>query len=352
MLHVAFLLLAQAAAGEAPVLKGVLKEIPAEGKLDPAFQLDATTNLPNGALVDVSLYYDEVDEGRELAKGTATVKDGKLSQDLLAFPGSKKNLAGKYVARLRYNPALQNLNIPGFADGRSDTQLVTGDAALVQAETKAVRARLAADLQAMSALGDEVKAQIEAKKLKTFEEWKPLLKEWGQKAVDIQARANPIKVREFRVLKLDLIADSGLENLTGILNSAARHAAGGQSVDALEGLTRLRQNAEYLTGEVNSTRLTTPSQMLLMVESARGVIKDAISQSDPAVLFMRRRFVESNLILQKSVPEELQPILLDIGSRAAAFFNALADKESNVKELYAELDKALEKLAGTLRTLK
>lgn len=352
MLHVAFLLLLQAAASEAPVLKGSLKDLPPEGKMGPAFQIDATTNLPDGALVDVHLFYDQIDDGRHVATTVATVKGGRLREDLVAFPGSKKNLAGKYIARMRYTGALQNLNIAGFSDGRSETQLQVGTDADFQAESKAFRALLSAELQAMIALADQVKAALEGKKLKTPDEWTPLLKEWGSKAVDIQARANPQRIKEFKVLGLDLIADSGLENLTGILVSAARHAAGGVPADALEGLTRLRQTAEYLLGEVNSARLTTPAQILRTIESARGILKDSVSQPDVSVLFMRRRFVESNALLQKSLPGELQPMVLEIGAGAAAFFNALADKDPQAKDLYAEVDKILQKLAATLRPIK
>jgi hypothetical protein len=351
MLHVAFLLLLQAAAPEAPVLKGTLKDIPKEGKADPAVQIDVATNLPDGALVDVALYYGPVDEGKEIAKFVGTAKGGKFSTDLLPFPGSKKNLAGKYVARLRFNPALQNIAIPGFADHKSDHPLQIGNDADFQAESKAFRAQLAGEVQALMAIGEQVKTAMDAKKFKTPEEWKPQLREWGGKAVEIQVRASPLKVREYKVLGLDSIADAGLEHLINILNSAARHAAAGLANDAVEGLTRYRQTCEYWLGEITSPRLNTPAQLVHMIEAARGVIRDAISQSDPSVLFLRKQFVGMNATLQKSLPEELQPQVLEIGTRGAAFFNALADKEPNVKELGAELDKALEKLAVPIRAL-
>lgn len=350
MLTVAFLLLAQAAAADAPVLKGDLKDVPAQGKTGPALQLDVATNLPDGALVDVSVYYDRVNEGREISKFVATVKGGKFSQDFQPFPSSTKNLAGRYVALLRFNTALQNIAIGGFADSRSEIQVRIGTPGEFEVEAKAFRARLSADLQEIVALGDQVKAKIDALKGKPAEEWKPLLKEWTEKAVQIQARA--LKVPEYNVLGLDLIANSGLENLTGILNSAARTAAAGQGVVALEGLTRLRQTAEYWMGEINTPRLHSPVEIVQLIDAARKLIGDALRRPDGPVLPLRRKFVEMNAVLQKSLPEDFQPLVLEIGTRAAAFFNAVSDKEPNAKDLHAELDKTLEKLAAPLRPVK
>jgi hypothetical protein len=44
--------------------------------------------------------------------------------------------------------------------------------------------------------------------------------------------------------------------------------------------------------------------------------------------------------------------VLDISARAAALFNAIADKDEGAKKLHTELDAILNRFATTLRGLK
>src|SRR5439155_9022493 len=125
-----------------------------------------------------------------------------------------------------------------------------------------------------------------------------------EKSVEIQLRADPRKVPEYNVLNLDLVATSGLENLTGILNSAARIAAAGRTDDALEGLTRLHQTAEYWASEVASPKLTEAPKIVELIDAARKLITDALSRPNDPVLPTRRKFVEMNSVLQRSLPED------------------------------------------------
>jgi len=349
MLSIAFLLLVQAAAAETPVFKAELKDMAPQGKSGPSVLCEGTTNLPDGALIDASLYYDHVNEGKAIAKEVATVKGGKFTMDFQPFPRSSKNLAGKYVAVLRFSTALQNRAFAGFTDARSRIEAQFGTVQQFETEAAGVRAKLAAEVQAMSALGDQVRAKIQELKGKPAEDWKPFLKEWGEKAVQIQVRADPLKVPEYNVLGLDLIATSGLERLTGILNSAARYAAAGKSDDALEGLTRLRQTGEYWVGEIASPRVTNPRDIVKLIESARKLLADALAAADANPLPARRKFLEINSILQKSLPEDFQPLILEAGTQAADFFRALSDKEPNVRELHAKLDQTLERMAAPLK---
>src|SRR5262245_35400503 len=124
MLHLAFLtasftatLACQGAQGaaQAPEIKGELRDVPPPGNATPSFLCEGTTNLPDGAFLNAYLYYDRVNLGREVAKDTSTVKGGKFVQDFAPFARSKKNLAGKYIARFRFSPEFQAQAIPGFA---------------------------------------------------------------------------------------------------------------------------------------------------------------------------------------------------------------------------------------------
>ena len=349
MLHLAFLFLAQAAAGETPVVKAEVKDVAAKGEGKPSILCEGTTNLPNGVRLEAYLFYDRADEGPVMAREQVSVRDGKFSHELQ--PYRKKNFPGKYHLRLVYNSALQAQNF-NFADGVFNFPFRFGNEADFEREAKIYRAQLAGELQAMVALGDELKTQIEKLEGKPAAQWDPLLKEWNEKGHEIMKRADPNKNREYYALNIDHPATTGLENLSGILNSAARYAAAGRGKEALEGVTVLRQTATYLIGEMNAPKLTTAGQVVDLIDAAKKLIQEAMGKPDQPVLPARRKFVEMNALLQKSMPEDLQGAVLEIGSRASAFFNALADKEPNVKELHAELEKSLEKIASPLRPPK
>ena len=353
MLHVAFLLLAlgcQATAGEAPVFKAEAKDVPAQGEGRPTILVEGTTNLPNGARVELYLFYGRLDDGPLVARQSFSVKNGKFSEGLQ--PYRAKNFPGKYGLRLSYNPELQDQRFAGFALGSYELPFRFGTEADYEREAKVFRGQLAGELQAMVDMGEEVKTQIDKLAGKPEAAWAPFMKKWHEKSHEIMKRADPHTIQEYNVLAIDHPATSGLENLAGILNSAAKYAAAGRGKEALEGVTVLRQTAQYLIGEMNTPKLHTPGQIVELLEAARKVVQEAVSRPDQPVLPARRKFLEMNALLQKSLPEDLQPHVLEIGKAGAALFSALSDKEPNVKELHAELEKVIERIAALLRPLK
>jgi hypothetical protein len=351
MFNVAILLLLSLSAPQdVPTVKAELKDIPAKGAEAPLILCEGSTSLSDGAVLGTYLYYGRIIEGKELFRDFATVKAGKFTQDFPIFP--KRNLPGKYTVRLTYNPGLQVNGVADFAPTRVDVELQIGNADDYEREAKVVRDQLVAEIRGLAALGDQVKAKIKELQGKPADAWAPLIAGWHAQTIEIQRRTLPRSVPEYKVLNLDLIADTGMENLCSIFLSAARCAAGGQPGPAVEGLTRLRQTAEYWTGEIASPKLTDPLQMVALIENARKLLREALANPDAPVLPARRKFVEMNALLDKSVPEDFHPSVLEIGSRSVAYFNALADKQAGAKELHAELDKALERISAALRTLK
>src|SRR5438105_8482917 len=110
-------------APDKPVLKGELKDVPAQGKEKAGIAFEGTTNLPDGTFLNAYLFYDRVDEGREIAKDTPEVKAGKFTAEFSPF--DRKNLSGKYVARMRFNPALQGQAMP-FQAAKADFSFQIG----------------------------------------------------------------------------------------------------------------------------------------------------------------------------------------------------------------------------------
>src|SRR6185369_5452195 len=81
--------------------------------------------------------------------------------------------------------------------------------------------QLAAELQAMVDLGEDLKTQIDKLKDKPASDWAPLQKKWMEQGHEIMKRADPHANQEYNALNIDHPATTGLENLSGILNSAA-----------------------------------------------------------------------------------------------------------------------------------
>ena len=171
----------------APQIKGELRNVPPQGNAAPSLLCEGTSTLPDGALLNAYLYYDRVNEGREIAKDTTTVKGGKFTQDFIPFTKSKKNLAGRYIARFRFNPEFQDKAIP-FSTLKVDIVLEHGSPQDVERETKAVREQLVGEIRAFAAMGDEIRAKITELKDKPADEWKALVKSWVNKSTEIQRR--------------------------------------------------------------------------------------------------------------------------------------------------------------------
>jgi len=351
MLHVALLLLSISAAQDAPTLKGGLKDIPAKGAEKPYILLEGTTNLPDGAVLNTLLYYGgRAVEGKEIFRHFATVKGGKFTQDFTLYP--KKNLPGKYIARIVFNPGLQGLAVGELPEARVDIPFQLGTQEDFDRESKAVRDQLIGEIRFLTGLGEQVKVKIKELQGKPAADWDPLITQWRAQVIELQRRTLPREVPEYKVLGLDTVADPGMENLCSIFLSAAFNASKGRGDSAHEGFTRLNQTAVYWISEIGVQKLTEPAQIQALIENARKVLREALENTNKPVLLTRRKFTEMNALLDKSVPADFHVAVLDIESRAVNFLNALADKQDNAKDLHAEVDRALDRFASALRSIK
>lgn len=343
-------LLALASAQDTLTITGQLKELPGTEKDRPAISCEGATNLPSGSVLAAYLYYGSVKDGKEIAKDFTPVKDGKFLQDHTVF--AKRNFPGKYIARFVYDPSLQTTaSATNYPRTTVDFTLQVGNQEDVERESKAVRDQLAGEIKALTTIADEVEAKLTEFKGKTVVDWEPVFTQWRQQTLEIMKRADPRRVPEYMMLKLDLIADNGFENLTGILLAAARCAATNQREACLEGLTRLRQTAQQWTAQISAPKLTEFEHMARLVEEARLVIAQ-LPEHPSELVQSRRKFTEMTAMLDKSVPPDFHEAVLDITGRATSFFNAMADKDPELKKIHAELDARMKRLATTLRDLK
>lgn len=353
MLQLATLLLALAAipasegGQERLTLQGELKDVPPQGKDGPAFLCEGTTNLPNNSFLVAHLFYGSPAGGREIFKDTAVVRGGKFTQYFPVYP--RRNFPGTYTARLTYDPQLQNLGAPDFPRSFFEFTLQIGTAADVAAEDKAVRAQLSGEIRALIAIADQMKAKLEGLREKPQAEREAPAKAWQQELLDIRKRASPRDHPEYFILGIDVIADSGFEELGNILNSCGRCFVLNQRENMIEGLTRLRQTGEYWIGEIINPRISDYGQMAALLEECRKILRKLLENPDEPLKPARSRYLEITSLLGRSVSPTYHEVILGVTSRGAAYFNAVADKSPDVKALHADLDGLLERFAGTLR---
>jgi hypothetical protein len=329
-------------------IKAELKDVPAQGKEGPALVCEGTANVPNGIGLVAQLYYGtKAIDGKELFSDTAIVMNGKFSQVFPVFP--QRNFPGRYVARLIYDPVLQGLNAPNFPRTVVEIPLQIGGPADVDREGQAVRDQLVGEIRALLAIGDQIKAKFDEFRGKPQEDREAVQKEWQDKTLEIRKRVDPRNHREYFILRLDLLADSGMEDLTGIVLSCGRCFVLDQRDKAVEGLTRLRQSCEYWIGEIQHPKLQDVGRMTESLEECRSIARKVLEKPDEPVLPARRRFLELMGILDKSVAADYHEAILGISDRAVAFFSAASDKSPDARKLHAELDGLLERFAATLR---
>lgn len=348
MLQAATLLLALALSSQDRLtITGELKDVPAQGKESPYFQIEGSANLGNGAVLLAYLYYGKPVAGREISKDTPIVKNGKFNQEFPVF--SRSTFPGTWTARITFDPNLQNLGGDEHPITVVDFKLQIGTAEDVDREGKAVRERMIGEIQALIKIADEMKAKLPEMKDKTQAEREVPVKAWHEQGLEIRKRVSARNNPEYYLLRLDLLAETGFEELLNILNSCARCFALNQAPAMAEGLTRLRQSCDYYIGEVRYPKLTDPRQVVVLVEEARALARKVLENPDQPVLPARRRFLEIAGILQKSIPGDYHEVVLGATSRAAAFFNAASDKSPDLKALHADLDGLLERFIGTIR---
>lgn len=349
-----FLSLATGALQVAPeqplTIRGELKEVPAQGTSGPSLLCEGTANLPNGVNLVAHLYYGKPVEGRELFRDSAIVKGGKFSQEFPVF--SKKNFPGPYVARLVYDQVLQDLSAPNYPRTVVEFTLQIGGPADIDREGQAVRDQVIGEIRALQAIGDEVRAKLDEMKDKPEADRQAVYNAWHERSLEIRKHVDARKHPEYFILKLDLLADTGMEDLTTILMSSARCFVLNQRDNMVEGLTRLRQSCEYWIGEVGRARVQDFGKLVETLEECRTIARTLAEKPDGPIAPARRRFLELIAGVDRSVPPDFHETVLSITDRGTSFFNAVADKSSDVKTIHAELDRLLNRLAGSLRMIK
>lgn len=329
-----------------PKIEVTLKDVPAADGRPPRFAVEGKADVPSGHELRIYLYFGILDPGTELSGERVAVRNGTFAHDFTLF--KTKNLAGSWILQTVYDPNLQTAGSGGSEPTKVVTPLRIGTELDAQQDRKFFSERLAAELRAVTALGEEVQAKSASKPRPEGPAWDPILKDWRTRATAIQRRALPQHNPEYRVLGISLIADSGLETLIGILNAAAVCAKQGQLGNVDAGLQRLNDTVQKYVGDLAAPRLNEPHQIAALLRTLQDLLRETLAKAAEPVLPRKRLFIERMQILDLSLPANQHDLVQVIQTQGAAFFNAIADQKPEAKALLEDLDKRIQSLAGLL----
>ncbi len=324
-----------------------LKEIPGDAKKPPTLLCEGTTDLPDGAILKVNLYFGPVIPGEEKTRTLLQVKGGRFSKDFQLFGPRERNLGGTYSIRVAFDPNLQPPALQSLPPIHADAKLEVGDALAREKEHAALRRQLADEIRAVQAVADDVQAGLAASKGKPDPKaWAALTEGWKKRLTAIERRAGALP--EYGYLGLFHVVDSGLEQLREIVLNIADSAGKGLGGTVLEGRTVLDRTALQLLGELQPAALP-PGEARALVEDARRILRDAPGLSGEALAAARKKYVALTFALDRHVGaahSELLGALADGGKR---LFDALEDgKEADARPVQAEL---LEKAGKLIEAL-
>ena len=324
-------------------LAAEIKELPGDAKKPPTIVVEGTTDLPDGAILKLNLYFGPVRPGEETARGLVQAKDGKFGKDFHLFGPRERNVAGTYHLRVHFDPNLQPQKLQSLPARQADAKLEVGDTLAREKEHAAIRKQLADDVRAIHAIAGEIQAKFaEAKGKPDPKAWAPLLEGWKGRltAIEKKAALSP----EYRHLGLYAIADAGLENLREIVLNLADCAGKGQAAPLEEGRTVLDRAVQLLIGELTAQSLS-PRQLRERVEEVRKVATDAPGLSADALAGARRQYVGLTLSLGQQLGEKHHDVLGAMAEAGRRMFDALEEKKPDAaKAAQADVLKNAEQL--------
>ncbi len=325
----------------------------------PVILCEGTTNLPDRSLIDISVYFGEVNVGREMRRLGVETRGGKFSREFPIY--AERNLAGPHVIRFVFDPNLQRPEVRAAMGERlrpvsSDVKLHVGTAAEAERDREKFMRRLSADIRGFLAVADEVEAEYRKARGRPFDPpaWEKLMEGWTRRVQEIEKGA--VALPEYRALNLEFISDHGLEDLRNILlhlavscRAALRDPANLETPriirDSRTGLARTSQ--KYLEGLV--PRGARDEALMGLAREARAALQEALGRTGDEGARARRRFREAILLLDTRAPGILHDAIIGIVADSVPFFDAVDAGREEARALHGKLDARLEALLRELQ---
>lgn len=338
------------------------------------------TTLPERSRLDILLHYGEIVLGEELARTPVEVKEGLFSTGFSVVPG--RNLPGTYFFQVQFNPHLQSDDVRKtigahrlrFYEGGA--KLIVGTSEDLERERKDTVARLADEIGEMDRLRKELaEAYRESAVKPDLPRWTSRREAILHKAAEIQNRNYYARVPQYRLYRLVVVSDDGLETLcTLIVNlgeAYTRELEGAPDLEAgkAERIVALfDRTCHSLRVELGLLR---PSCQELLERSEslraplgelRSVLKRPPMDPDQKAFALERLsslsrgFKEQILALSEQIPENLKEPLATYGIAVQDLIRAVANtlKEGRdpilgIEERLGECERQLNHLQSRLK---
>ncbi len=347
-----------------PTIKATVQEVDPKKDEPPGFLCEGTTDLPDGCRIDVFTYFDarlEADRkdryvpetGAHRHHSVVTVKDGKFSAAFAIYtPSAKKNLAGDYTFRVKFDPNFQPAQFATLGPILNDLPFKVGKPGDEAKDRAAVGAKLFDEIKALVVIADESAAKRKEDKAKGKSDptaWSALMKDWTKRLGDINQRVS--KEPEYVVLDMNVISNVGFEHLTGIVMDLARYASRGQDKDFREGRERLDVMVSKYNNDLTGAPIDPKIARVELLKDARGWLDTAVNARDDQGPLGKKNFRQAMMNLHKIAPADARPTILEMSAAATEIFDAL-DAKKDAKALFEKLDARLGELLKEFKSEK
>lgn len=337
-----------------PSLSFTVAELPAGPRKGPGLRCDGETTLPDGCQLQIHFYFGEIRYGAEIHRGAVRVRQGRFSYEAPLYPKElypNGVLPGIYGVQVLFNPGLQGPPFDTLPRRHLDRTIQVGSTADIVRAHNAVRARVAHEVRAIRALGDELVKHLKESEAHPPdpEGWKKRLDDWRRRCLEAELRAQADPAVRF--LGLSGVADGGLEDLRHILLSAAQCAARGEGPLSLQGTERLFVESEKLLAALAPRPEDLGRLRGDLASEARDILRQALQASGnpAAVAAARRRWVETVLLLGRAADPAQHEDILSLAQGGAAFFEALGRDPAEARALLGPLERRIEALLELFR---
>jgi hypothetical protein len=342
-------LLAPGDSQETPKLSATFTEIPSSPD-GPGILCEGTTDLPDGCLVELTLFYGKADDGAHIAPFMSVpVQKGKFSHTFQVYPA--KNLPGEYVVRMSFTPDLQRQQYRKIPMAQVESKFPIGEPSQFEAGRNEVREQLQKDVRAFLGMADEISkeyAKVRGKLDRAA--WDRRVEDWKKRTTDLNHRV--LATPEYRVLQFRLLNNGGLEHLGGIILELARCARESDEKALREGRARLDQEAQGILEEYKSQPVDPAKYRLELLEDARKVLSGSRGLTEAKLATAKGKFNELMLRLNLQCPPSYRDRIRSILEAGTKYFVAADERQGDLDALYAKVERPTAELLEALKKEK
>lgn len=357
----ALLILFFAAAADDPRLTVTLREgTEGEAIRRPTLICEGETTLPDGARIDLQMYFNEPRLKIEMGKEAVYVRGGKFNAPFSIYT-PPRNLAGLHCVQAVFEPHLQRTGLAGLGRLVTEARLQIGNPEDAQRDRQAWGQKLVGEIEAMAAIVEEEGAprylRDRAAGKHDPAEWNRFIVEAEERTLQIFRRS--IRVPEYKALQFGAACDDGLEEFRDLAMHCLRsfirvlnnpdHPHGAAVLR--EGRLLLKRNKQRLIWTVFPPRGDGPL-LTRLAEEALQILKGAMEADEDGRAGARMKFREAILALDHRAPGTFHEAIIGLSTDAAPFFKALGSDGEKAKTLLEGLERQFRELLEDFQRLK